>query len=103
MVLSRFFMKALGDILAEYVRSPWFMKLNFKLLLPLAAIPKDARAKVTIPAGTVVEVRPILRKGGITEVLWEGECFCTPLDDLLGACPRDDARKVGGVATWAAE
>ena len=79
------------------------MKVTFKLLLPLAATPKEARAMVTIPAGTVVEVRPTLRKGGITEVLWEGECFCTPLDDLLGACPVDDVRKVSGVATWAEE
>ena len=79
------------------------MKVTFKLLLPLAATPKEARAMVTIPAGTVVEVRPMLHKGRITEVLWEGECLCRPLDDLLGACPVDDARKVGGVVTRAAE
>jgi hypothetical protein len=87
-------MNALGDILVEYVPHPDFMKLNFKLLQAVVAMPKDARAVVTIPAGTVVEVLPTLRKGRITEVLWEGECFCAPLDDLLGACPRDDLRKV---------
>jgi len=48
-------------------------------------MPKDARVAVTIPAGAVVELRPRLRKGRITEVLWEGECFSAQLDDLLGA------------------
>ncbi len=96
-------MKALGEILANYVPRFTFMKVTFELLLPVVAMPKEARAKVTIPAGTVVEVLPTLHKGRITEVLWEGECFCTPLNDLLGACPVDDVRKVSGVATWAAE
>ena len=79
------------------------MKVNFKLLQPVTATPKEARAKVTIPVGTVVEVLPVLHKGGITEVLWEGECFCAALDDLFNACTRDEVRKVGGRATWAAE
>jgi hypothetical protein len=64
--------------------------MNCKLLQPVVAMPKDARATVTIPAGVVLEVRPTLRKGGITEVLWEGECFSAQLQDLLGACEMDD-------------
>ena len=50
---------------------------------------------VTIPAGEVVRLRPRIRKGGITEVLWEGECFYMQLDDLLSACPIND---MGGLA-----
>jgi hypothetical protein len=74
--------------------SPTPVSVRCKLLQPIVARPKGARAMVTIPARTVIELLPILRKGRITEVLWEAESFCTPLDDLLSACPRDDFRKV---------
>lgn len=71
------------------------MSVNCKLLQPVVATPQDARAAVTIPAGVVVEVRPTLRKGGITEVLWEGECFSVQLDDVLGACSIGDVGRFG--------
>ena len=71
------------------------VSLNCKLLQPVVAMPKEARATVTIPAGVVVEVRPTLRKGGMTEVLWEGECFSAKLDDVLGACPINDVGRLG--------
>jgi hypothetical protein len=71
------------------------VSMNCKLLQPVVAMPQDARATVTIPAGAAVEVRTKLRKGGITEVLWEGECFSAQLDDLLGACAIDDVRRFG--------
>jgi hypothetical protein len=71
------------------------MSVNCKLLQPVVAIPQEARATVTIPAGAVVEVRPRLRKGRITEVLWEGECFSAKLDDLIGACPIDEVGRFG--------
>lgn len=79
-----------------------FMSINCRLLQPVIALPKEARVMITIPAGTVVEVLPKLRKGAITEVLWEGECFSTPLGDLLAACPRNEERLVGlhRVAEW---
>jgi hypothetical protein len=82
MIVSWFFLKALGEVLAKHVPT-----LDRELQAPPARRRRttDASATVTIPAGTVLEVHPTLRKGGITEVLWEGECFCTPLDDLLGA------------------
>jgi hypothetical protein len=63
------------------------------LLQPVVAMPKGARATITIPAGAILEVRPTLSRGGITEVLWEGECFSAQLEDVLGACRIDD---VGG-------
>jgi hypothetical protein len=71
------------------------VSLNCKLLQPVIAMPKEARATVTIPAGVMVEVLPTLRKGGMTEVLWEGECFSAKLDDVLGACPIDDVGRFG--------
>jgi hypothetical protein len=71
------------------------MSMNCKLLQPVVAMPQDARATVTIPAGAMVEVRPMLRKGGITEVLWEGECFSAQLEDLLGACRIGDVGRFG--------
>ena len=71
------------------------MSMNCKLLQPVVAMPQDARATVTIPAGAMVEVRPMLRKGGITEVLWEGECFSAQLEDVLGACRIADVGSFG--------
>jgi hypothetical protein len=71
------------------------MSINCRLLQPVVALPKEARVVITIPAGTVVEVLPKLRKGAVTEVVWEGECFSTPLDDLLAACPPNDQKLVG--------
>jgi hypothetical protein len=71
------------------------MSLNCKLLQPVVAMPQDARATVTIPAGVVVEVRPTLRKGGAAEVLWEGECFSAQLEDVLGACRIGDVGRFG--------
>ena len=58
-------------------------------------MPQDARATITIPAGAVVVVRPRLRKGGLTEVLWEGECFSAQLEDVLSACPINDVGRFG--------
>jgi len=58
-------------------------------------MPKYARATVTIPAGAVVALRPTLRKGGITEVLWEGECFSAQLQDVLGASRIGDVGSFG--------
>ena len=71
------------------------VSMNCKLLHPVVAMPQDASASVTIPAGTMVEVRPTLRKGGITEVLWEGERFLAQLEDVLGACRIDDLGRFG--------
>jgi hypothetical protein len=71
------------------------MSVNCRLLQPIVATPKDALATVTIPAGVVVEVLPTLRNGGMTEVLWEGECFSAKLDDVIGACPIDDVGTFG--------
>ena len=71
------------------------MSVNCKLLQPVVAFPMEARAIVTIPAGTVIELRPTLHKGGITEVLWEGERFSAYLDDVLGACPIQDVGRLG--------
>jgi len=88
-------LKALGVYLAAYVPRYVSVSLNCKLLQPVIATPKGARATVTIPAGAVVELRPRLRKGCITEVLWEGEYFSAQLHDLLGACAMDDAGGCG--------
>ncbi len=71
------------------------MSVNCKLLQPVIALPQDARATVTIPAGTVVEVRPALRRGGMTELLWEGETFLAQLHDLIGACQLDQVGRFG--------
>lgn len=35
------------------------------------------------------------RGHGITEVLWEGECFSVQLDDVLGACSIGDVGRFG--------
>lgn len=70
-------------------------RVNCRLLQPVVATPKDARATITIPAGALVEVRPTLHKGLITEVLWEGECFSVELDDVLSSCSIDDVGKFG--------
>jgi len=71
------------------------VNVSCELLQPVVATAKDSCATVTIPAGAMVEVRPTLLKGGIREVLWEGECFSAQLDDLLGACPIDDLGRFG--------
>jgi len=71
------------------------MSINCRLIQPVVALPKEARVVITIPAGTVVEVLPILRKGAMTEVLWEGECFSTPLAELISACPPNEERLLG--------
>ena len=71
------------------------VSVHCKLVQPIIAMPKNARAAVTIPTGTVVEVGPTLRKGGITKVLWEGEHFSVQLDDVLGACAIDEVGRFG--------
>ena len=69
------------------------MIVNCKLLQPIVAKRKDGQDTVTIPAGAVVEVR--VRKGNITEVFWEGECFFAQLDDVVSACPLDGMSRFG--------
>jgi len=81
--------------MATYLPRYHSVSVNCQLLHPVVAIPKDARATITIPAGARVEVRPTLHQGGITEVLWEGECFSAQLQDVLGACRIDDVGRFG--------
>ena len=71
------------------------VSMNCKLLRPVVAMRQDARATVTIPAGTVIEVHPALCKGGAAEVLWAGEFFSVQLDDVLAACRIDDVGEFG--------
>ena len=83
------------SVLVRRVRRNRFVSVNCKLLQPVVAIPMEGRATITIPAGTLVEIRPILCKGGVTtEVLWEGECFSAQLDDVISACAIYDIGKV---------
>lgn len=69
------------------------MSVNFKVLQPIIATPKGARATITIPTGAIVEIGTALSKGGITEVLWEGECFSAQIHDVLGACTIVELKK----------
>ena len=71
------------------------VNMNCKLVQPVVATPRDARATVTIPAGAVVELRPTLHKGSIAEVLWEGEWFSAQIEDVLGACRIEDVGRFG--------
>ncbi len=66
-----------------------------KLFLPVVAVSKDRRNTITIPVGATVEVRPTLRRVGLTDVLWEGTWFSAQIDDVLGACHIDDVGKFG--------
>ncbi len=65
------------------------MSVNCNLLRPVVAKPKEARATITIPAGAKIEILATLRKG-LTDVLWEGECFSAQLEDVLSACRIED-------------
>jgi hypothetical protein len=93
--VSWFFLKTLGSDLVACVLSHHSVSMSCKLLQPVVVVPQDARTTVTIPAGAVVEVRPTVRKGGIAELLWKGECFSAQLEDVLGACRIDDVGSFG--------
>jgi hypothetical protein len=101
---SLFFLNALGELLAACVPLGQSVSVNCKLLQPVVAMPKDGRASVTIPAGTLVEVRPRLHKGGLAEVLWEGESFSAQLDDLRGGIMSQRAFRLNAstIAVWSA-